>query len=60
MIYRFVDNEWYNRNISLEHTLVLNYDIMPDQVLFGIRFNKTWYVLFRDKWNRKIRLLSTR
>ena len=56
-IYRFVDNNWYNRIIDVERRLVLNYDIMPDQIIIGVKVYNWWFIIFRDKWNKKIKFI---
>lgn len=51
-------NDWYNREIRLEHELVLSYEIWPEQIIFAVRLHKWWFTIFRDKWTKCIKLLT--
>ena len=53
-------NDWYNREIWLEHHLVLTYEIWPEQILFAIRIYKYWFIFFRDKWTKRIKSIKVK
>lgn len=57
IFYKGYNNEWYNRDLSIEKSLVLNYEIQPSQVKIGINFFTFWLILFKDKWNSKFKFL---
>lgn len=56
-VYKKMGNDWYNRNLWIEHQLVLNYEILPEQIIFAVRIHKWWFTLFRDKWTKRIKTL---
>ena len=56
-VYRRMRNDWFNREIWIEHHLVLTYEIWPEQIIFAIRIHKWWFTLFRDKWTKRIKTL---
>ena len=58
-IYQSKGDNWYQRDIPYEKSLVLNYEIWPSQVIIGVKVRNTWITLFRDKWNNKIKFLFT-
>ena len=57
-IYQKMKNDWYNREIWLEHELVLSYEIWPEQIIFAVRIHKWWFTIFRDKWTKRIKFLK--
>lgn len=59
-VYRKMKNDWYNREIWLEHHLVLTYEIWPEQILFAIRIYKYWFIFFRDKWTKRIKSIKVK
>lgn len=60
MIYRPKDNCWYERRISLEWHLILTYEICPKQVIFAIGFGKLYFVCFRVKFTKELKLFWVR
>ena len=48
---------YFDRNLWIEHHLVLNYEILPEQIIFAVRIHKWWFTLFRDKWTKRIKTL---
>lgn len=56
-VYRRMRNDWFNREIWIEHHLVLTYEILPEQIIFAVRIHKWWFTLFRDKWTKQIKTL---
>lgn len=56
-IYKKSKNGGYNQNVFIEHYLVLNYEIWPDQIIFALRVHKFWFTIFRDKWNKQVKLI---
>ncbi len=57
-IYQKMNNDWYNREIWLEHHLVYQYEIWPEQIIFALRLHKWWFTIFRDKWTKRIKFLK--
>lgn len=53
-----MNNDWFNREIWLERELVLSYEIWPEQIIFAVRLHKWWFTIFRDKWTKRIKLLT--
>ena len=58
-IYQSKGDNWYQRDIPYEKSLVLNYEIWPSQVIIAVKVRNTWITLFRDKWSNKIKFLFT-
>ena len=57
-IYQKTNNNWFHREIWLEHELVLSYEIWPEQIIFAVRIHKWWFTIFRDKWTKRIKFLK--
>lgn len=58
MFYFGGSDNWYERDIKIEKYLVLNYEIMPSQVILSVNLFYTRLVLFRTKFENKVKLLK--
>ena len=58
MFYFGGSDNWYERDIKIEKSLVLNYEIMPSQVILSVNLFYTRLVLFRTKFENKVKLLK--
>lgn len=58
MFYFGGNDNWYERDIKIEKYLVLNYEIMPSQVILSVNLFYTRLVLFRTKFENKVKLLK--
>lgn len=58
MFYFGGNDNWYERDIEIEKYLVLNYEIMPSQVILSINLFYVRLVLFRTKFENKVKLLK--
>ena len=58
MFYFGKNDSWYERDIEIEKYLVLNYEIMPSQVILSVNLFYTRLVLFRTKFENKVKLLK--
>ena len=52
------DDNWYERDNQIETYLVLNYEIWPSQVLLYFNLFKTKFIIFRTKFDKRIKLLK--
>ena len=58
MFYFGGNDNWYERDIEIEKYLVLNYEIMSSQVILSANLFFIRLVLFRTKFENKVKLLK--
>ena len=58
MFYFGGNDNWYERDIEIEKYLVLNYEIMPSQVILSANLFLIRLVLFKTKFENKVKLLK--